>query len=347
MRELNVDLDALLAAFEYSNAGVRYYLDLETGHVVMTPDEIAWELEAIYEEFYTSNAADFDLNAILQKRALPEYHRRALAQAHSVEQEPARYLNVPPSDASAAYGDLQAFVNTLDDKDLRQKFWRAISGDGAFGEFKKELAGHPGLRKRWHGLAAERARKRVLTWLASQQIRPVLPDSKATPQTTALRKRMIAEVLTFVRAAAKLQGVARIALIGSLATEKAEPKDIDVLVTVADGADLALLAAAARQLRGHAQSFNRESEVFLADTNGEYLGRVCLWKSCGPGRHSECDALHCGQRVFLHDDLNTVRLSTALIATPRLELWPDIVAHAPVPHDIQFGLMAPLRAEKI
>ncbi|MBN2007551.1 MAG: hypothetical protein JXA21_29665 [Anaerolineae bacterium] len=346
MRELNVDIDALLAAFEYSTAGVRYYLNLETGRVVMTPDEIAWELEAIYEEFYASSDASFDLNTILQKRNLPDYHRRALTQAHGVEQEPGRYIEIPPSDSGAAYGDLQAFVNTLDDKDLRQKFWRAISGDGAFGEFKKELAGHPGLRKRWHGLSAERARKRVLAWLKSQQIRPVSPDAKASPQTTALRKRMIAEVLTFVRAAAKLPGVERIALIGSLATDKAEPRDVDVLVTVADNADLDVLAAAARQLRGHTQSFNRESEVFLADTEGEYLGRVCLWKSCGPGRHAECDALHCGQRPFLHDDLNTVRLSTALIATPRLELWPDIVTHAPVPHDIQFGLMAPLRAEK-
>jgi hypothetical protein len=40
------------------------------------------------------------------------------------------------------------------------------------------------------------------------------------------------------------------------------------------------------------------------------------------GLRQSCDALHCGQRPYLHDDLNTLRLSTALIATPPLELWP-------------------------
>lgn len=47
------------------------------------------------------------------------------------------------------------------------------------------------------------------------------------PPPTVERARLIAEVLAFVRAAQRLPGITRIALIGSLPTNKADPKDID------------------------------------------------------------------------------------------------------------------------
>ena len=47
------------------------------------------------------------------------------------------------------------------------------------------------------------------------------------PPPTVERARLIAEVLAFVHAAQRLPGITRIALIGSLPTNKADPKDID------------------------------------------------------------------------------------------------------------------------
>ena len=47
------------------------------------------------------------------------------------------------------------------------------------------------------------------------------------PPPTVERARLIAEVLAFVRTAQRLPGITRIALIGSLPTIKADPKDID------------------------------------------------------------------------------------------------------------------------
>jgi hypothetical protein len=46
------------------------------------------------------------------------------------------------------------------------------------------------------------------------------------PPPTVERARLIAEVVAFVRAAQQLPGITRIALIGSLPTNKADPKDI-------------------------------------------------------------------------------------------------------------------------
>ena len=149
------------------------------------------------------------------------------------------------------------------------------------------------------------------------------------------RHQLIVLTIEFVEVAKRIPGVTRIALIGSLATTKDDPKDADLLVTITDEANLAPLAKVTRKLQGRAQSLNRGGEVFLADQNGNHIGRICPWKRCGPGIRQSCDALHCGRRHYLHDDLDTVQLSADLVATPPIELWPRYVAHTDIPKDLQ------------
>lgn len=158
-----------------------------------------------------------------------------------------------------------------------------------------------------------------------------------------IRAYLIAEALKFTLAASKLRGVTRIALIGSLVTDKKEPKDADLLVTVTDDTGLESLARIGRRLRGHAQNINRGGEVFLANPAGNYIGRICSWKVCQFGIRMRCDALHCGQREYLHDDLKAIKLSSSLIAAPPLELWPEVIARVPIPQDVEQGLIIPLK----
>lgn len=165
-------------------------------------------------------------------------------------------------------------------------------------------------------------------------------------ETTAERARLIAEVLAFVQAAQRLPGISRVALIGSLTTHKADPKDADLLITVTDDTEMASLARLSRRLQGHAQNMNRGAEVFLADPNNNYLGRICHWKICAPGVRMRCDALHCGRREYLHDDLKAIQLKSSLIIAPPLELWPQIVARVPIPQDTEQGLIIPLKSRK-
>ena len=161
----------------------------------------------------------------------------------------------------------------------------------------------------------------------------------------SIRGFLIAEVLVFVRAARHVSGVHRIALIGSLTTGKPDPKDADVLVAVADDADLEPLARLGRRLQGRAQSCNKGGDIFLADLEGNYLGRTCHWKECAPGIRMSCDALHCGRRHYLHDDWRSVRLTKEIIAAPPLELWPRRLARVLLPEDVVQGLLAPLDEE--
>lgn len=131
-----------------------------------------------------------------------------------------------------------------------------------------------------------------------------------------------------------MPGVRRIALVGSLTKEKADPKDADILVTVDDAADLADLATAARKLKGAAQTRNKGADVFLANPAGRYIGRICHWRECGPGIRTSCDARHCGRRHFLHDDLDDVTLDSLLVKEPPIEVWPIVVCRETVPGDL-------------
>src|SRR5438128_662361 len=111
--------------------------------------------------------------------------------------------------------------------------------------------------------------------------------------------------------------------------------DIDVLVVVADDADLAPLAKCSRRLQGYAQGFNRGADVFLADEQGAYIGRTCHWKECRPGVRQACDAQHCGRRPYLHDDLEAIHLNANVVRTPPVTIWPVVELRIELPPDVE------------
>lgn len=98
MRKLKVDLGELAYAMEDVSWENHYYLDLETGKVVIVRDEMRWELESIYEEACDPETEEaVDLAQVLEERGLPEWYQQALG-----------------------------------DEDLRERLWQAIQGRGAF-----------------------------------------------------------------------------------------------------------------------------------------------------------------------------------------------------------------------
>src|ERR1700739_214103 len=70
------------------------------------------------------------------------------------------------------------------------------------------------------------------------------------PSVPDPRRHLLRAVLAFVRAARSSPGVLRIALLGSLATDKPVPKDADLLVTIDAAMDLSSLARFGRRLKG-------------------------------------------------------------------------------------------------
>lgn len=343
MKNLAINLDDVAAAFEYTSWETKHYLDLETGQVIMVALDTYRELEYLYEETYNPEAeASFDLAEVLQQHDLPEWQQQALLEAYQIEANHARYLALPQADPYEDYNDMEDFIFTVRDEALQNRLGQAIQGRGAFGRFKDILARYPRERKRWFEFKDALMEQRVRAWLEAEGIEPIIKPRPVPDPPPPVRPRLIEEALIFVRAASQLPGVTRIALIGSLTTKEPEPKDVDLLVTVTDAADLTPLATLGRKLSGHAQSFGRGGDLFLANSHGTYLGRACPWKRCGPGIRVSCDALHCGQRPYLHDDFEVIKLAKALITAPPLELWPGVVARVPIPQDVEQGLLKPL-----
>ena len=246
------------------------------------------------------------------------------------------------------YGALDEFVDSLPDDPLREQLARAIRGKGAFRRFKDIVfgGGNVELKHRWEWFEIRRRRERIVEWLRDENIEPDWDrDVFEPPPLPNKRADLLRAVLAFVRDAGGIPGVRRIALLGSLTTPKAIPKDVDVLVEVSDDLPLDKLASSSRRLLGKTMETGDGcgTDVFLCNPHGEYLGRICSWKQCAPGIRQACQAQHCGRRKYLYDDLQIVRLDPTLIAKPPLELWPEIIARTEIPDDVREELVEPLR----
>ena len=141
-----------------------------------------------------------------------------------------------------------------------------------------------------------------------------------------------------------LSGCATHCTFGLLVTSKVIPKDVDLLVTIERTMDLTPLARAGRRLKGLAQTINLGADIFLADTSGHYLGRICHYRECHP--RAACRAQHCGLRAHLNDDLHVVTLSKDLIALPPVELWPKVVRTLTVAADVEEILLTKLERDQ-
>jgi hypothetical protein len=141
-----------------------------------------------------------------------------------------------------------------------------------------------------------------------------------------------------------LSGCAKHCALGSLATAKAIPKDIDLLVTVEPAMDLSQLAPAGRRLKGLAQTINLGADIFLADTAVHCLGRICHYRECHP--RIACRAQHCGLRTHLNDYLHVVTLSKDLLASPPIELWPKVIRRLAVPENLEEMLLTMLEQDQ-
>ena len=343
MRRLKIKLIDLEGAFEMNSPEMHHYLDTETGEVLMVTDEFSQELEQLWEEAGPKDK----LEDLLRKSKLPDLQKQALAEAQRVEEHyGTRVVSVPEPDAHRDSGDVDAFIATIAEPALRAELHRAFRGRGAFRRFREVLRDNFRERERWFTFKRERLRQHMADWLASLDLEPLWEEPPAPPPQPPVRTQLLEAALAFVRSAARLTGVKRIALIGSLTAPEPSPKDADLLVTVTDDMDLAPLAKAARQLNGRAMQTgsSRGGDVFLADVGGHYLGRACLWKECGPGIRRSCDALHCGERHYLHDDLRSIKLEPALIQAPPIELWPSVVTRVAAPADVDALLLKPIRA---
>jgi uncharacterized protein UPF0158 len=137
---VRVDFEELRCAMEDASYEHHYFLDTQTGEVILVSE---------YDDDEESN----------QRLEATD------------EAEPGRYLRVPRAESSDGYEDMQEFINTVSDKQLQQLLEVAIDGKGAFRRFKDVLARDPAEQQRWFAFQIGRLDTRVREWLAEQGIR--------------------------------------------------------------------------------------------------------------------------------------------------------------------------------
>ena len=175
MRRLKIDISELAEAFDNVSPEVGYFLDLETGQVVMITEETRSELEQIYAAMYgAGDEPRVPFAEALRQRDLPDWQQEMIVVADQVEQSfGARYIRVPGGDSREGYRDMEAFIATVQNIGLANRLERAISGRGAFRYFKDVLFDHPRERERWFAFKDQRLRQRVLDWLTEEEIEVV------------------------------------------------------------------------------------------------------------------------------------------------------------------------------
>lgn len=244
-------------------------------------------------------------------------------------------------------GQMEEFISSLEDGKSARKLAQAMGEKRPLRKFKRFISesGSAELKHSWCWFETRRKRECIVEWLKSCGIDPQWDcDIFEPPPMPNKRNDLLRAVLRFVRAARRISGVRRIALLGSLTTDKAIPKDVDLLVEMSDEKSLSQLAKVKRQLSGLTMQTGDScgADVFLCNSEGGYLGRICHWKECRPGIRASCHAEHCGQRQFLCDDLQVVTLDRKLLVSPPLDLWPRIIERSDLPDDVRKELIEPL-----
>jgi len=139
----------------------------------------------------------------------------------------------------------------------------------------------------------------------------------------------------FFNRATKLESVTRIALIGSICTDKKNPKDIDILLTIAPAADIAPISKLKRQMSGRIQRGLLGADIFLAE-EGSYIGRPCRFREPHPRVGCAQDGLRCDfNRPFLCDTSCSFELKKEVITSPPIILYPRLLTAGKIPADVQ------------
>ncbi len=175
-RKLRVNLTDLDQAIENTDFEHQFYLDLETGEVVLVDEETRSELERIYEELNEAGDGEFKhIERAIAESEIADWQKELVLEAHRVEEGcDTRYLTVPTADSHDGYEDMEDYIETVRDDRLQERLQDAIHGRGAFRRFKDVLGDYPEARESWFKFRDDRVRQRALDWLENEGIEAIL-----------------------------------------------------------------------------------------------------------------------------------------------------------------------------
>lgn len=137
--KLEIDFEYLVFAWQDDSPDTAYYLDSDTGSVVLVQQDLD------------------DLDELRQ----------------DIELQPNRYLYVPKQDPLQPELDLQDYIYTVTDADLKSQLTVASESRDKFGSCKQILKQNPDELARWEKWQTDAVRERVRKWLAAHNLQAV------------------------------------------------------------------------------------------------------------------------------------------------------------------------------
>ena len=132
-KRLKLDMDELCLAMEDASYEHGYYLDIETGEILLLSENMGEDVDSLKER---------------------------------IEDDPDRYEQIPKAESYEGYHDMQDFIATVSDEHIAEVLDTAIQGKGAFRRFKDALLRFPGERERWFEFKKESMQSRASKWLS-------------------------------------------------------------------------------------------------------------------------------------------------------------------------------------
>ena len=156
MKRLPVDVEEIAAMMDRDGGmGIQgYYLDTETGDIVVIPEELL--REEVLEDAYAGG--------------LPAWERDLVPAARDIYQDGDRYVAIPAISSGEIYDLMVEFAESVRNQALGEKLSIALDGRGAFGRFKRVLAGYPAERERWYKMKDAFLAEQVREWLADWDV---------------------------------------------------------------------------------------------------------------------------------------------------------------------------------
>lgn len=175
-RSLKVDVSELVLAFDNASEELAYFLDLETGEVLMVTSEATNALQDVLESM-GGEPTEATLKAALAASDLPEWRQVDALIAYRIDYSGEdRIVGVPTDEPTDGYRDMELFVEQITDTDVYNRLSRALEGGSPFRRFKDALQSYPALEDRWYEFREERMAARVLEWLAGEEIEVIGDD---------------------------------------------------------------------------------------------------------------------------------------------------------------------------
>lgn len=175
-RKLRIDLSDLQMVFEDNFHEHHYYLDVETGEVVLVSDEIRSALERIYEDNTAEEGHQKRSFAeAVAESGLSDWMKDMVLDADRVEQGfGARFIEIAKVQTSEDYRAMEDFTESLEDQRLQERLWRALNGRRPFRHFKDVLMDYPEEEQQWFKFLDARHRGQLLEWLEEEEIDPII-----------------------------------------------------------------------------------------------------------------------------------------------------------------------------